>query len=80
VVRLLALIALPLVLPGVADAARCTGSANCRACTNCSRCAYCKGGGSCGACALDAVESCHFDGNRFRRCRKPIIANHQTEA
>jgi endonuclease YncB( thermonuclease family) len=33
------------------EAARCTGSANCRACTNCSRCAYCKGGGTCGVCA-----------------------------
>jgi endonuclease YncB( thermonuclease family) len=35
----------------LAMAAKCTGSASCRACSNCSRCAYCKGGGSCGACS-----------------------------
>src|SRR5262245_43855587 len=32
-------------------AARCTGSANCRACKTCSSCAHCSAGGTCGVCA-----------------------------
>lgn len=36
-------------------AARCTGSAFCRACSNCSSCAHCKSGGSCGACSRPVV-------------------------
>lgn len=44
-------VALVLFLAPVADAARCTGSAYCRACSTCSSCGHCKAGGSCGVCA-----------------------------
>ena len=42
---------LTILSPHLEEAARCTGSASCRACTNCSRCAHCSNGGSCGVCA-----------------------------
>lgn len=42
---------LTILSPHMEEAARCTGSASCRACTNCSRCAHCSNGGSCGVCA-----------------------------
>src|SRR5687767_10408221 len=50
-VYLAVLAALYATSPSVALAAKCVGSADCRACSNCSRCGHCKSGGSRGVCA-----------------------------
>lgn len=59
----LALVLVPiLVLPSIADAARCTGSASCRVCSDCSRCGHCRGSGSCGVCAGTSAGRSHQGG------------------
>jgi hypothetical protein len=44
-----------LLTTAAADAATCTGSANCRACKSCSSCKHCNSyGGTCGVCSAAA--------------------------
>ena len=57
--RALAIVVVLLIVvafPSSSSAARCTGSASCRACKTCGYCGHCaKGGGTCGVCSSRTI-------------------------